>query len=436
MARVVVLDRETGETFTEDIGDENPVAIYVPGRHAHGFEALTDLLFCYHVTEEYDPAAPDEQGLCWADPRVKHLWSTESPILSAARPGSVLLITGAGGQLGPRAGRGVRATTASSRSPRADWDVSLPPPPGLDPARLVLHAAAWTDVDGAEDDPQGAAAVNVGGTANVASLGAPLVYYSTDYVFDGREARAVRRVRRPEPALRLRSLEAPRRGRCRRAGLDRPLLLALRPDGPQLRPHDAAAGRRSGTRSRSSTTSAARRRTSATSPPRRAGARAAVRRLPRRRGRGLRPGPTSPRRSSRRPASSRRVRRISTAELGRPAPRPAYSVLRSEQGRARRCRHWRDGLRECLAAHRVAGRWRATPSSPPGSSMRRARRYGRRSTRSSAGRTGGAASRSVEKLEPGERKRRSGPLYRHEWRSVIPYPVRFETRITRSSRRT
>ena len=26
MVRVVVLDRETGETFTEDIGDENPVA--------------------------------------------------------------------------------------------------------------------------------------------------------------------------------------------------------------------------------------------------------------------------------------------------------------------------------------------------------------------------------------------------------------------------
>ncbi len=82
MARVVVLDRTTGATFTTDIGEENPVAIYIPGLHAHGFEALTDLLFCYHVTEEYDPAAPDEHGLCWADPRVKHLWSTETPILS------------------------------------------------------------------------------------------------------------------------------------------------------------------------------------------------------------------------------------------------------------------------------------------------------------------------------------------------------------------
>jgi dTDP-4-dehydrorhamnose 3,5-epimerase-like enzyme len=81
-ARVVVLDRETGEAFTEDIGDDNPAAIYVPGIHAHGWEALTDCVFAYLVTEEYDPGDPDEHGICWADPRVKHLWSTESPIIS------------------------------------------------------------------------------------------------------------------------------------------------------------------------------------------------------------------------------------------------------------------------------------------------------------------------------------------------------------------
>lgn len=82
MARVVVLDRESGEVFTVDIGDENPVAVYVPGRHAHGFEALTDCLFTYHVTEEYDSSDPDERTLAWNDPRVRHVWSTQSPILS------------------------------------------------------------------------------------------------------------------------------------------------------------------------------------------------------------------------------------------------------------------------------------------------------------------------------------------------------------------
>ena len=81
-ARVVVLDRESSQTFTMDIGDDNLVALYIPGHLAHGFEALTDLLFCYHVTEEYDPSDPDENQIPWTDPRVRELWSTTSPILS------------------------------------------------------------------------------------------------------------------------------------------------------------------------------------------------------------------------------------------------------------------------------------------------------------------------------------------------------------------
>jgi dTDP-4-dehydrorhamnose 3,5-epimerase len=80
--RVVVMDRQTDDVFTEDIGDDNLVGIYVPGHLVHGYEALTDCLFLYHVTEEYDPANPDEHGIRWDDPRVKHLWSTSSPILS------------------------------------------------------------------------------------------------------------------------------------------------------------------------------------------------------------------------------------------------------------------------------------------------------------------------------------------------------------------
>ena len=82
MVRVVVLDRASGEACCEDIGDANPVAIYVPGIHAHGYEALTDAIFAYLVTEEYDAANPDEHGIPWDDARVRHLWSTTSPILS------------------------------------------------------------------------------------------------------------------------------------------------------------------------------------------------------------------------------------------------------------------------------------------------------------------------------------------------------------------
>jgi dTDP-4-dehydrorhamnose reductase len=56
---------------------------------------------------------------------------------------------------------------------------------------VVIHAAAYTDVDGAERDPEQAMAVNAGGTERVASaaarIGARLICLSTDYVFDGRK---------------------------------------------------------------------------------------------------------------------------------------------------------------------------------------------------------------------------------------------------------
>lgn len=54
---------------------------------------------------------------------------------------------------------------------------------------VIVNCAAWTDVDGAESDPAGARAVNAVGAGNVAraaaSCGARLIHVSTDYVFDG-----------------------------------------------------------------------------------------------------------------------------------------------------------------------------------------------------------------------------------------------------------
>lgn len=56
---------------------------------------------------------------------------------------------------------------------------------------VVVHCAAWTAVDLAEDEDKQAKvkAINVDGTANIASvckeLDAKMVYISTDYVFDG-----------------------------------------------------------------------------------------------------------------------------------------------------------------------------------------------------------------------------------------------------------
>ncbi|HET7035482.1 MAG TPA: dTDP-4-dehydrorhamnose reductase [Thermomicrobiaceae bacterium] len=55
--------------------------------------------------------------------------------------------------------------------------------------RLIIHAAAWTDVDGCEREPPRAQRINTAGTAHIAAAAreqaAALVYVSTNYVFDG-----------------------------------------------------------------------------------------------------------------------------------------------------------------------------------------------------------------------------------------------------------
>lgn len=61
---------------------------------------------------------------------------------------------------------------------------------------LIINAAAYTNVDGAEDDLPQAFLANETGARNVADLAAyhrvPVVYYSTDFVFDGQSDRPYR----------------------------------------------------------------------------------------------------------------------------------------------------------------------------------------------------------------------------------------------------
>jgi dTDP-4-dehydrorhamnose reductase len=106
------------------------------------------------------------------------------PVRPRRRDLGQVVITGAGGQLG-RALAEVFADERPIALARDDWDVRDPYPEGLPRPDLVLHAAAWTNVDGAEEHRDEAFAVNEGGTANVVALGSPVVYFSSDYVFDG-----------------------------------------------------------------------------------------------------------------------------------------------------------------------------------------------------------------------------------------------------------
>ena len=68
---------------------------------------------------------------------------------------------------------------------------------------VIINAAAFTDVDGAEDNPEIAEKLNVGAVKNLADvaneIGATLVQYSTAYVFDGEEEEGYKEDGEPNP---------------------------------------------------------------------------------------------------------------------------------------------------------------------------------------------------------------------------------------------
>jgi dTDP-4-dehydrorhamnose reductase len=224
--------------------------------------------------------------------------------------------------------------------------VSLPPPLAEAPS-VVLHAAAWTDVDGAEEDPQGAAAVNVGGTRHVAELGAPLVYYSTDYVFDGSKSEPYVESDAPNPLsaygrtkLHGEGAAGERAWIVRTSGLFGPTgtnfvrtMLDLARDRNEVAVVDDQR-----------------------SAPTYVGHLAAATRELLERPFGIwhfaADGDCTWAEFAEAIFAEAgldcRVRRITTEELARPAPRPKYSVLRSEKD-APTLPHWREGLQACLA---------------------------------------------------------------------------------------
>jgi dTDP-4-dehydrorhamnose reductase len=103
-----------------------------------------------------------------------------------------VLITGAGGQLGLDVVDAFADHTVvalgSAELDITDESAVSEAMHGVAPA-LVINAAAWTDVDGCEADPQGAHRANAIGpwwlARACARVGATLVHVSTDYVFDG-----------------------------------------------------------------------------------------------------------------------------------------------------------------------------------------------------------------------------------------------------------
>jgi dTDP-4-dehydrorhamnose reductase len=211
----------------------------------------------------------------------------------------------------------------------------------------VLHTAAWTNVDAAEDEAAAAAAVNVGGVQHVAGLGAPLVVYSSDYVFDGAKRTPYVESDAPSPLGAY--------GRTKLHG-------------------EAAAGERAwivrsswlfGWTSHNFVHTMLRlgserdeiavvddQRGCPTYVGHLAAATKQVLELPfgvyHVAAQGDCTWADFAEAIFEEAGLPARVRRITTAEFGAKAPRPAYSVLRSERG-APELPHWREGLKECLS---------------------------------------------------------------------------------------
>ena len=101
----------------------------------------------------------------------------------------MILVTGGHGQLASALAQHPDVTVVGR--PEFDFDR----PETIDAAfaaakpACVINAAAWTAVDAAETDPEGATRANCDGPAWLARLcaeaGIPLIHVSTDYVFDG-----------------------------------------------------------------------------------------------------------------------------------------------------------------------------------------------------------------------------------------------------------
>ncbi len=260
-----------------------------------------------------------------------------------------VLITGAGGQLGV-ALADVFAGDAVTACTRLDWDVRFPAPAELPRPDLVLHTAAWTDVDGAEDDPQSAAEVNVGGTAHAAELRVPLVAYSSDYVFDGSKGSPYVESDSPNPLsaygrtkLHAEAAAGEQAWIVRSSWLYGPTghnfvrtMLRLGAERDQV----AVVDDQRGCPTYVGHLAAATRELVGASAPFGVWHLAAA---------GDCTWADLAEAIFEEAGLACRVKRITTADFGAKAPRPPVSILRSEKG-APELPHWREGLAACLAA--------------------------------------------------------------------------------------
>jgi len=192
--------------YSVELSAENKRQLFIPKGFGHAFLTLTDDAEVQYKVDEYYSRDHD-RSIRYDDPQLAIDWPVDNPIMSEKDRNAPflsdsdasfsirVLVTGARGMLGSDvvkrlAELGLDCTGVD----REDFDIAdreqtLRYICTLKP-HVVVHCAAYTDVDRAEDERDLCRAVNVDGTRNIAeackAINAKLVYISTDYVFDGR----------------------------------------------------------------------------------------------------------------------------------------------------------------------------------------------------------------------------------------------------------
>ncbi|HAQ39733.1 MAG TPA: dTDP-4-dehydrorhamnose 3,5-epimerase [Clostridiales bacterium] len=201
--------RQGSSTYKKWVGvelsEDNKKQLLIPKGFAHGFLTLADdVEVQYKVDVYYAPEC--DRSLKFDDSEIGVKWGVDNPILSEKDKNAPLLkdcdvnfklkflVTGVNGQLGHDVAKKLRElnleVTAVGRN-EFDLTDKEQIKNYITEAKpdVIIHCAAYTTVDKAEDERELCYRVNVEGTKNIAEaakeINAKLVYISTDYVFDG-----------------------------------------------------------------------------------------------------------------------------------------------------------------------------------------------------------------------------------------------------------
>ena len=201
--------RKGSSTYKQWVGveltEDNKRQLLIPKGFAHGFLTLTDNVEVQYKVDEY--YAPEcDRSIRFDDPEIGVDWGIEDPILSEKDLKAPLLkdsdvdfslkfmVTGVNGQLGHDIVIKLNELGLEVVAPgRDEFDLTnsdqihryiMKEEPDV-----IIHCAAYTAVDKAEDEKEVCYAVNVDGTRSIIEaakeINAKVVYISTDYVFDG-----------------------------------------------------------------------------------------------------------------------------------------------------------------------------------------------------------------------------------------------------------